>query len=267
MDRARNGQVKLAAHDLLKDLPEDVLDLFGRIEKYAQLEGLYRSETPVLWRGRPGKLDDSFRTGREIGSAPAIFAASGRLNARGQSVFYGATNLHGAVIEMANHHGPDVELWCGRFTPSRSLFHLDVMRVPESPSPFAPGAANTFDAISFLIRFAETLREPKPARQEHEEDDDYWVRLDRHYLPTQVFTAFLLGTYEDLRPDAIKYGSSLDPSSENWVVFADHDHCTDVGDTTLSEDNVCLFLDPQTVRFVAARDFFNVTSGSDRQER
>lgn len=265
MNRARDGRVKSAAQDLLEQLPGDVLDLFGRIEKYAQLEGLYKSETPALWRGRRGKPDDDYRTGRELGSAPAVHAASGRMNARGQSVFYGATTLHGAVIEMANHHGPEVALWCGRFTPSRALYHLDVMTVPESPSPFAPSAADTFDAISFLIRFAETLREPKPARTEHEDDDEYWARLDRHYLPTQIFTAFLLGNHEDLTPDAIKYGSSLDPSSENWVVFADHDHCADAGQRNVPEDGVCLVLDPQTVTFVAARDFVDVTR-SDSQE-
>lgn len=258
MARARDGDVIPAAGDLVAHLPGDVLDLFSRIERYAQLEGLYKSETPALWRGRPGKLGDNFGTGGEIGSAPATYAASGRLNARGQSVFYGATTLRGAAVEMANHHGPNVELWCGRFSTSRVLHHLDVMTAPEAPSPFAPGAADTFDAISFLIRFAETLREPKPDRREREEDEEYWARLDRHYRPTQIFTAFLLGAHKDLRPDAIKYGSSLDSTSENWVVFADHDHCTDAGDPkTSQDDDVFLLLDPQTVVFVAARDFLD----------
>lgn len=263
MKQARDGQVNTAAEDLLRHLPTDVLDLFNRIEGYAVLQGLYKAQTPGLWRGRRGGLEDNLRSGREIGSAPAMYAASGRLNARGQSVFYGATELHGAIIEMTNHHGPDVELWCGRFTPSRSLYHLDVMTVPESPSPFAPGAADTLDAILFLRRFAETLREPKPARTKDEHDDDYWSRLDRHYLPTQIFTVFLLGTHEDLKPDAIKYGSSLDPASENWVVFADHEHCTDLTDAIIPKDDLHLNLDLETVRFVAARDYFDAVSGSD----
>jgi len=115
--------------------------------------------------------------------------------------------------------------------------------VVGDPSPFAPGQADTFDAIKFLIRFAETLREPKPKE------------LGRHYLPTQIFTAYLLATHETLRPDAIKYASSLDPQSENWVVNADNEHCADADSKGLSPDDIYLLLDPNTVTFVSARDY------------
>lgn len=241
--KARSGDIAAATDDLLGQLEPDVLDLFRRVEEYAQLHGLFKTATPVLWRCRPGSLDDNFRTGNSIGSAPKEHAADGRLNARQQSVFYGSTSLRGAVIEVANHKGPHVDLWAGEFTPTKALYHLDVMEPPPWPSPFASGAADTFDAIKFLIRFAETLREPKPEE------------LGRHYLPTQIFTAYLLATHETLRPDAIKYASSLDPQSENWVVYADNEHCADADSKGLSPDEIYLLLNPNTVTFVSARDY------------
>lgn len=251
MRKARSGDVAAATDDMLGQLDPELRDLFRRVEQYAQLHGLFKAATPTLWRCRPGSVEDNFRTGESLGSAPREHAADGRLNARHQSVFYGSTSLRGAVIEVVNHKGRDVDLWAGRFTPTKPLYHLDVMEPPVWPSPFAPGAADTFDAIRFLIRFAETLREPKP------------TELGKHYLPTQIFTAYLLATHESLRPDAIRYASSLDPQSENWVVFADNKHCADAGGPGLSSDDVYLVLDPNTGTFVSARDYVGPISSAD----
>jgi hypothetical protein len=243
MRTARAGAMADAGGGLFEQLPSDVLNLFQRIERYAQVQGMFRSAVPDLWRCRPGAIVNAYWTGDTIGSAPSDYAGDGRLNAKGQSVFYGSTTLHGAVIEMANHHGLEVELWAGQFSPTRVLYHLDLMDLPDRPSPFAAGAVDTFDAIQFLIRFAGTLRERKPEGE-----------LGHHYLPTQLFTDFLLRGHEELRPDAIKYASSVDTSSENWVVFADNDHCADAGATGLDPNDVCMLLDQETVEFVRARD-------------
>lgn len=240
--QARDGKITTAAQIFLKELPADVLALFRRIEQIAQLAGLFKHTAPLLWRCRPGTRRDEYRSGVDLGSPPAECAGDSRLNAKGQSVFYGSTTLCGSVIEMVNHHGEDAELWAGQFTPSRQLYYLDVMEPPPLPSPFAPGAADTYDAISFLIRFAATIRQPNTGEP-------------RHYLPTQVFVAFLLAAREDLRPDAIRYGSSVAPESENWVVFADHDHCDDLGTIgDIPADEIFLLLDQSTARFVAARE-------------
>lgn len=185
--------------------------------------------------------------------ASTWYAADGRLNAQHQSVFYGSTSLRGAVIEVANHKGPQVDLWAGEFTPTKALYHLDVMEPPACPSPFAPGAADTFDAIKLLIRFAETLREPKPKE------------LGRHYLPTQIFIAYLLAKHQTLRLDAIKYASSLDPQSENWVVYADNEHCADADSEGLSPDEIYLLLDPNAVTIVSARLRRTQARGADNR--
>jgi hypothetical protein len=250
----RNFMKQARADDLVpglfEQLPAKYLDLFTRIERVAQIEGLFKTATPTpqLWRCRRGSSEEPRRTASELGSAPAQYAGVGRLNSKGQSVFYGSTTLRGAVIEVANHLGADVELWGGRFTTSRDLYHLDVMDLPDRPSHFAPGAADTFDAIAFLIRFAETLRQHKPEV------------IGRHYMPTQLFAQFLLRAPEDLRPDAVRFASSVDPTSENWVVFVDHEHCVDEGEVGMDSDELKLSLDLASVQHVRAREMTAVVA-------
>ena len=244
MARARSGDIAAGSESLFTDLRDDTLALFRRIEQTAELNGLFKQATPVLWRCRPAKPGVAYTTGADLGTAPAGRGFEGRLNAAGHSVFYGSTTLRGAVLE-ARQHGADGGLWAGRFAPSRPLYHLDVMEPPELPSVFAPGAADSHDAWAFLVRFARTLREP-------------WHGDDKHYRPTQIFTAFLLARHEALRPDAVRYASSLDPMSENWAVFADHDHCVDADGLPASnahaDDEVLLLLDPSTAQLVAVAD-------------
>jgi hypothetical protein len=115
------------------------------------------------------------------------------------------------------------------------------MDVPQVPSVFAPAAADTRDAIDFLRKFAETVSQPNDAGD------------TQHCLPTQVFVAYLLTRPEELRPEAIKYASSLDKQSENWVVFTDNAHCVD--DHAPDGDDLYLILDPHTVEFITASDF------------
>lgn len=246
MARARAGDIAAGSETLFADLSDDTLELFRRIEQTAELNGLFKQVTTVLWRCRPAKPGVAYTTGADLGTAPYGLGTAGRLNGAGHSVFYGSTTLRGAVLE-ARHHGADGGLWAGRFAPSRPLHHLDVMEAPDLPSVFAPGAADSHDAWSFLVRFALTLREP-------------WHGDDAHYRPTQIFTAFLLARPEELRIDAVRYASSVDPASENWAVFADHDHCADAGADLLAgaqaddDEDVFLLLDPSTAQLVTAAD-------------
>ena len=129
-------------------------------------------------------------------------------------------------------------MWAGRFEPSRPLYYLDLMDTPELPSVFAQDAADTFDAVRFLVRFTETVSQPNDGEP-------------GHYLPTQIFVAYLLANIDDLRPDAIRFASSLDPQSENWVVFADHNHCLD---SQAPDSALYMVLDASAVRFVTSSE-------------
>ena len=239
MEEARAGEPLKAATGLAAALNPTVRRLFAKITEVATLEDRFREAQPLLWRCRPGPLVADYCHAQELGTAPDGMASAGRLNAAGHSCFYGSTTKRGAVIESAKHGGADVELWAGRFTPSRGVFHLDVMEVPDAPSPFAPDAADTHDAIEFLARFAETIRQPN-----NPEDT-------QHYLPTQIFTAYLIASLDG--PEAIRFASSIDPTSENWVVFVDRDHCVD--SQAPDEPELYLVLGPETVEHLIANDF------------
>ncbi|CCH32887.1 hypothetical protein BN6_56280 [Saccharothrix espanaensis DSM 44229] len=139
------------------------------------------------------------------------------MTGKGQSAFYGSTSLQCAVDEVAR--SADIAFSACSFAPSRPLFHFDAFAVPDPPSPFAEDACDDTQALAFLRRFAETLSEPNT------DDDQY------HYVPTQLFTEYLLAGPEELRPDAVRFASSLDSQYENWVVFVDNSRCLDAPTT------------------------------------
>lgn len=242
MTRTREGKIT-ATHDILDKLPDDAIILLARVEYVAQVNGLLKHSTPTLWRCRPGTLENEHRTGAALGSPPSDLAGSGRLNVENQPVFYGSTTLRGALNEMVSHYSKDVEVWGAQFIPSRPLYYLDLVEPPELPSSFELGAADTHRAISFLMRFAETISQPA-------------TRDVRHYLPTQILVAFLLRGHEDFRPEAIRYRSSVDPESENWAVFVDNAHCVDQSDDMDPTDTeLFMRIDPGTTSFVVAHDY------------
>lgn len=180
MDKVRAAGALKAAQDLSAALEPKVRRLFAKIAEIATVQNRFTYAQPSLWRCRQGALAKGYRQAQDLGTAPDGVASAGRLNAAGHSCFYGSTSKRGAVIESAKHGGGDAELWVGQFVASRQVFHLDVMEVPDPPSPFAPDAADTVDALEFLSRFAKTISQP------NDPDDT------QHYLPTQIFAAFLL---------------------------------------------------------------------------
>ena len=238
MDEARTGDPLMAANGLVQSLSPQIRKLFSTITEIATQQGLFDRAQPVVWRCRSGALTDKYTGAGDIGTAPDGFAAGGRLNAAGHSCFYGSTTKRGAVIESAKHGG--TELWTGRFRPSRAVFYFDVLVTPQLPSPFAEHATDTYAALDFLSTFAETISQPNdPADVQH-------------YLPTQIFTAYLLSMPYDA-PEAIRFASSIDPASENWVFFVDHDHCVEPSD--LANDELFLVIDPASVEHLDAADF------------
>lgn len=174
---------------------------------------------PPLWRCRPAETGTDFTTAAQLGTPPAGCGGPNRMTAAGDSVFYASTSQRGAVIEIAQgHQGKTLEVWAGQFTASRHVRYLDTFDIPQDPSPYAPDAVEKSDALAFLRQFAKSVSLPKPEPLPSEHS---------HYLPTQVFTAFLRGVPKSQRPEAIRYASSLDEMSENWVIFVGQDDCVD----------------------------------------
>lgn len=240
MNEARTGDPDDAA-GMMGQLKSEVWTLFAKISEVAFVQGMFKSVQPTLWRCRPGTLEEGYWAAQDIGTAPVGCANAGRLNMKGDSFFYGGTTKRGAIVESVKHCGPDAELWVGEFTASRKIYHLDLIEIPEEGSPFADDAADTRDALDFLRRFAETISQPNDTKDK------------QHYLPTQIFAAFLLAQPDG--PEAIRFASSLDPRSDNWVVFADRDHCVD--EHAPDSDELFLVLRPGSVEHMVASELLN----------
>ena len=160
MSQARGLDASPGPANVLASLSDGDLALFEQIVRIAIEQGRFQSAAPSLWRFRPDPSGVGYVSGREIGTAPDGLAGPSRMTAQGHSAFYGSTTKRGAAIEVAKHCGQNVRLRGGRFSPSRSFYYLDVMEPPEPPSMFAPDAADTFDAITFLKRFAKSVSQP-----------------------------------------------------------------------------------------------------------
>ncbi|RVP09735.1 RES domain-containing protein [Sinorhizobium meliloti] len=139
-----------------------------------------------LYRARAfqseGKLRSALlRPDKELGPPPSTFAASGRMNAKGIAVFYGATDPGTAVAEVRPPVGCEVAI--GRFRVVRSLRLLDLTAlagVTAEGSVFDPEYANTLSRMMFLRSLSRRMARPVMP------DDQ-----DSDYLPTQAIADFL----------------------------------------------------------------------------
>ncbi|WP_137128766.1 RES family NAD+ phosphorylase [Rhizobium sp. FY34] len=175
-----------AAIDLL-------LELFDGVERLQTYTGSGLvvtagpgTELTHLFRARafqsPSKLEAAIgRPDTELGPPPSLFASSGRMNARGISVFYGADDPAAAVAEVRPPVGCHVAV--GRFEITRELRLLDLSSFPSATlrgSIFNPEYAGELSRIRFLKGLAMRMARPvMPDDQEFE------------YLPTQAVADFL----------------------------------------------------------------------------
>ncbi|NKJ03847.1 RES family NAD+ phosphorylase [Rhizobium sp. SG741] len=122
------------------------------------------------------------RPDKEIGPPPSALAASGRMNARGISAFYGATDPETAIAEVRPPVGSKVAI--GKFTVIRPIRLLDLTALRGAAAPagsfFDPKYATALSRMSFLRSLSRRMSRPvMPDDQEFE------------YLPTQAVADFL----------------------------------------------------------------------------
>lgn len=186
--------------------------LLGYADKRAgmlvQLSGrtrLYRArmtDSPVELRRQALEEPSS-----ELGPAPFDKADSGRMNAQGVSLFYGAFTLNTAVAEVALHSRYDNAI-AGVFETHRPLTILDLTRKPSLPSPFDHAHRDRFMFVRFVDNFVSNITAPVIL--------DGRERID--YVPTQVVTEYL--RWAPMRPiDGIAFPSRADPDGKNVVLF------------------------------------------------
>lgn len=217
VDMSRQSGTSL--DDYMANVDQGLLVLLEEVRKVAVQYNVIRvGPMPDLWRARGANPPEEYRTARELGSPPVEYAGENRMTAAGDSVFYGNTKVSGAVLEVAQDRGgQDLIVWLGQFTPSTEVRYLDVFDIPDDPSPFSRHGLGDADALALLRGFARRVKDPKPDR----------AASPSHYLPTQVMTAFLRGLPNGERIDAVRFESSIEPGSENWVVFVGPDGCVD----------------------------------------
>lgn len=216
------------SHHWYGDSPMQVLeDLGERLHK----RGLIRQlADAVVWRaqGHRGTTIDGGATARRLGTVPEAFAFSpNRMSAPGIPMFYGALDKNTAVVEATRHGDP---MWdhatVAAFRPTRPLVVLDLtkMVVPEMPSLFRHGddpLVLEYNDALFLHAFVETVTKPVS------EDP---ARRGVDYVPTQVFTEYVLhamggATEPRIQVDGILYPSAEVKQGANLVLDVQNEHC------------------------------------------
>lgn len=195
--------------------------LFGDLDRFFQLNG-----APVIVEAGPGKPLAGLYRARvfqskaglmtalqdlscELASPPALKAIAGRMNARGISVFYGATSSKVAVAEIRPPVGSNVVV--GQFQIVRPLRLLDIRALKEiaaDGSIFDPTYAPLLEKVSFLQTLEERITRPIMP------DDE---SLD--YLVTQAVADYLATSTKHPLDGLIYRSAQRSKDGENVVLF------------------------------------------------
>lgn len=133
----------------------------------------FQSDAPLL--------EALSRPDLHLGPPPARHAGAGRMNARGISVFYGASSEAVAIAEVRPPVGSQVAVARFRFTNRLRMLDLTALgKVWETGSLFDPGLSERQSRAMFLRSLSARMTRPVMP------DDE---ALD--YLPTQAIADFL----------------------------------------------------------------------------
>ena len=155
------------------------------------------------------KLEEALcRPDLHIGSPPARLSNAGRMNAKGISVFYGATNRGSALAEVRPPVGSKVAV--AKFEIIRPLRLLDLTALDharDGGSIFDPTLKDRLERVAFLQTLSERLTRPVMP------DDEAF-----DYLITQAIADFL-ATQNEPRLDGIIFASAQSRKGRNVVLF------------------------------------------------
>ncbi len=169
------------------------------------LDHLYRAR---VFQADP-KLEEALcRPDRHLGSPPPNLASAGRMNARGISVFYGATEAGVAIAEVRPPVGSKVAV--AKFMVVRPLRLLDLTAledVQDGGSIFDPTLRPRLERAAFLRSLGQRITRPVMP------DDEAF-----DYLATQAIADFL-ATENEPRLDGIIFRSAQSEDGRNVVLF------------------------------------------------
>lgn len=202
-------------------------ELFDRIDEMRTADGRSlvedagpETDITYLYRARVFQSESPLqkamkRPDLELSAPPAWAAGAGRMNAKGISVFYGATSPQIALAEVRPPVGSRVAL--ARFEIIRPLRLLDLAAlgdVLERGSIFDPGYADRLGRMMFLRTLSSRMARPvMPEDQEME------------YLPTQAIADYL-STEGEVPLDGILFPSvQVGGNGVNAVLFHKASRC------------------------------------------
>ncbi|MDO9002391.1 MAG: RES family NAD+ phosphorylase [Aquabacterium sp.] len=212
--------LKTEARFFSRNATVHLASVFGNIDKLKTRKGrsLIVQAGPKrvlshLYRARvfqsKDKLQEALcRPDQHLGSPPTRLASSGRMNARGISVFYGATASRVAIAEVRPPVGSAVAV--AKFDITRPLRLLDLTALEntwDDGSIFDPTLKDRLERVEFLQSLGDRMTQP--VMPDNEAFD---------YLPTQAIADFL-ATQNEPQLDGIVFRSVQVKGGRNVVLF------------------------------------------------
>lgn len=170
-----------------------------------ELNYLYRAR---VFQSEDGLIVALCRPDLHLGAPPTSLANAGRMNARGISVFYGATEANVAIAEVRPPVGSRVAV--ARFnitTPLRLLDLTALEKIEDGGSIFDPSLKGRLERVAFLQSLGQRITRPVMPNDE---------AFD--YLSTQAIADFLATENEPLL-DGIIFRSAQVKDGRNVVLF------------------------------------------------
>ena len=223
-------KIKTQARFFSRTAAAQLSELFDTIDEMRTRDGRPlivdagpNTEYSQLYRARPFQNDCKLekaliRPDKELGAPPSHIANSGRMNAHGIAVFYGATSVKTALAEVRPPVGSQVAV--ARFDIIRPLKLLDLTAlgdVHETGSIFDPGYAYRLGRMMFLQKLSSKMA--RPVMPDDQESD---------YLSTQAIADYL-ATEGKVRLDGIIFPSvQVNGAGLNVVLFHKAARCREM---------------------------------------
>lgn len=195
--------------------------IFAGIDHMQTRSGLHVVETlnpenedSILYRARVFYRDQELEEALKcpdllLGPPPSAVTGAGRMNAKGVSVFYGASSVDGALAEVRPPVGSKVVV--AQFSPLRALRLLNLsalQNVNIEGSIFDPAYADALARMGFVRTLSNRMSRPVMPTD-----------VDFDYLPTQAVADFL-ANHRDFNLDGVRFTSvQTGGASDNIVLF------------------------------------------------
>lgn len=213
--------LKAEARFFSRTAAKHLASVFGRIDEMFSTDGRPlvidagpQTNLTSIYRARVFQSEKLLREALcrpdlHIGSPPAVLASAGRMNARGISVFYGATETDVAIAEVRPPVGSQVVVACFELIRPVRLLDLTALgTVVEGGSIFDPKLAARLERATFLRSLSQRIVQPVMP------DDEVF-----EYLPTQAIADFLATENEPLLDGILFPSVQATGSRLNIVLF------------------------------------------------